>query len=150
MSPILAFPLLLVLRYEAHTFGYWTCHCFGWCRLGLPDRHQPSRQRQNRQFNEDVDNLFRALQQYKEHVGSYPVGSNAEISKALKGKNSKNLIILSGNKENLNDKGEYVDPWGTPLRIYFSGDSVLVRSAGPNKRFDDSTVLNSDDYYRSN
>jgi hypothetical protein len=102
------------------------------------------------QFNEDVDNLFYALQQYKERVGSYPVGSNAEVSKALKGKNSKNLIILSGRKENLNDKGEYVDPWGTPLRIYFSGDSVLVRSAGPNKRFDDSTVLNSDDYYRSN
>jgi type II secretory pathway pseudopilin PulG len=102
------------------------------------------------QFTEDVDNLFRALQQYKERVGSYPVGSNAEVSKALKGNNSKNLIILSGRKENLNDKGEYVDPWGTPLRIYFSGDSVLVRSAGPNKRFDDSTVLNSDDYYRSN
>src|SRR5580704_452959 len=103
-----------------------------------------------RQFNDDVDNLFRALQQYKERVGSYPVGSNSEISKALKGKNNKNLIILSGNKENLNDKGEYVDPWGTPLRIYLSGDSVLVRSAGPNRRFDDSTVLNSDDYYRSN
>ena len=103
-----------------------------------------------RQFNEDVENLFRALQQYKEHVGAYPSGSNAEVSKALKGKNSKNLIILSGTKENLNDKGEYVDPWGTPLRIYFSGDGVLLRSAGPNKRFDDSTVLNSDDYYRSN
>jgi type II secretory pathway pseudopilin PulG len=102
------------------------------------------------QFNADVDNLFRALQQYKEHVGSYPSGSNAEISKALKGRNSRNLIILSSSKENLNDKGEYIDPWGTPLRIYFSGDGVLVRSAGPNKRFDDSTVLNSDDYYRSN
>lgn len=101
-------------------------------------------------FNEDVDNLFRALQKYKERVGSYPVGSNLEISKALKGNNTRNVIILSGTKENLNDKGEYVDPWGTPLRIYFSGDSVLIRSAGPNRRFDDSTVLNSDDYYRSN
>jgi hypothetical protein len=101
-------------------------------------------------FNQDVDNLFRSLQKYKERVGSYPIGSNAEISKALKGNNSKNVIILSGTKENLNDKGEYLDPWGTPLRFYFSGDSVLIRSAGPNRRFDDSTVLNSDDYYRSN
>jgi Type II secretion system (T2SS), protein G len=119
----------------------------GWVYQTATSLHASAK---TRQFNDDVDNLFRALQQYKEHVGAYPVGSNAEISKALKGKNSKNLIILSGNKENLNDKGEYVDPWGTPLRIYFSGEGVLVRSAGPNKRFDDSGVLNSDDYYRSN
>jgi len=102
------------------------------------------------QFNKDVDNLFIALQKYKEVVGGYPAGNNSDISRALKGANSKNLIILSGNKENLNDKGEYIDPWGTPLRIYFTKDSVLVRSAGPNRRFDDSSVLNSDDYYRSN
>ncbi len=101
-------------------------------------------------FNEDVDNLFYALQQYKERVGSYPVGNNAEVARALLGNNPKSLIILVGRKQNLNTKGEFVDPWGTPLRIYFAGEGVLVRSAGPNKRFDDSTVLNSDDYYRSN
>jgi hypothetical protein len=101
-------------------------------------------------FNDDVDNLFYALQQYKERVGSYPVGNNAEVAKALMGGNPKSLIILVGRKQNVNTKGEFIDPWGTPLRIYFSGEGVLVRSAGPNKRFDDSTVLNSDDYYRSN
>ena len=81
-----------------------------------------------RQFNEDVDNLFIALQQYKERVGAYPVGSNAEIAKALMGNNSRNLIILVGRKKDLNSKGEFVDPWGTPLRIYFAGEGVLVRS----------------------
>jgi hypothetical protein len=101
-------------------------------------------------FNEDVENLFVALQQYKERIGSYPVGSNEEIVKTLMGNNPKNLIILVGRKQDLSSKGEILDPWGTPLRIYFSGNSILIRSAGPNKRFDDSTVLNSDDYYRSN
>jgi hypothetical protein len=101
-------------------------------------------------FNEDVDNLFYALQQYKEHVGSYPVGSNAEIAKSLMGNNPKSIIILVGRKTEVNSKGEIVDPWGTPLRIYFAGEGVLIRSAGPNKRFDDSTVITSDDYYRSN
>jgi hypothetical protein len=101
-------------------------------------------------FNEDVDNLFFALQQYKDHVGSYPMGSNADIAKALLCNNAKNLIILVGRKQELSTKGEFVDPWGTPLKIYFSGEGILVRSAGPNKRFDDSTVLNPDDYYRSN
>jgi hypothetical protein len=101
-------------------------------------------------FNEDVDNLFYALQQYKEHIGSYPVGNNAEICKALMGNNPKNMIILVGRKKEVDSKGQIVDPWGTPLRIYFAGEGILVRSAGPNKRFDDSTVVAADDYYRSN
>ena len=75
---------------------------------------------------------------------------HADVAKALQGNNAKNLIILVGRKKDLNSKGEFVDPWGTPLRIYFAGEGILVRSAGPNKRFDDSTVLNQDDYYRSN
>ncbi len=101
-------------------------------------------------FNEEIDNLFYALQQYKEHIGSYPMGSNGEIAKSLMGNNPKNMIILIGRKQPVNSKGELVDPWGTPLRIYFAGEGVLIRSAGPNKRFDDSTAVTSDDYYRSN
>lgn len=102
------------------------------------------------QFNEDVENLFVGLQKYKERVGNYPVGGNAEVAKALQGANSKNVIILVGRKTELNEKGEYVDPWGTPLRIYFSQENILIRSAGPNRRFDDSTVLEADDFIRSN
>jgi hypothetical protein len=101
-------------------------------------------------FNEDVENLFIGLQKYKERVGSYPIGGNAQVAKALQGNNEKNVIILVGRKTELNDKGEYVDPWNTPLRIYFSDSGVLVRSAGPNRRFDDSTVMEADDFIRSN
>lgn len=101
-------------------------------------------------FNEDVENLFTALQKYKERVGSYPIGGNAEVAKALQGANPKNVIVIVGRKTDLNDKGEFVDPWGTALRIYFSDSGVLIRSAGPNRRFDDSTVMDADDFYRSN
>ena len=101
-------------------------------------------------FNEDVENLFISLQKYKERVGSYPIGGNAAVAKALQGNNEKNVIILVGRKTEMNDKGEFVDPWGTALRIYFSDLGVLVRSAGPNRRFDDSTVLEADDFIRSN
>lgn len=101
-------------------------------------------------FNEDVENLFIGLQKYKERVGSYPIGSNAQVAKALQGNNEKNIIILVGRKNEVNEKGEFVDPWSTPLRIYFSDSGVLVRSAGPNRRFDDSTVMEADDFIRSN
>ena len=83
-------------------------------------------------------------------MGSYPVGSNAQIAKALNGENTKNVIIMVGRKTELNEKGEFVDPWGTPLRIYFSDSGVLIRSAGKNRRFDDSTVMEADDFLRSN
>jgi len=104
----------------------------------------------HQRFNDDVVTLFEALQKYKEYLGTYPVGSNAEIAKMLKGKNPKQVIILVGRKTELNDKGEFVDPWGTPLRIYFSDTGILVRSAGPNRRFDDSTSIDCDDFFRSN
>ena len=101
-------------------------------------------------FNVDVENLFAGLQKYKEHVGTYPVGSNAQVVKALLGSNPKNVIILVSRKNELNPKGELVDPWGTALQIYFSDLGVLVRSAGPNRRFDDSTSIECDDFFRSN
>lgn len=102
-------------------------------------------------FKEDIENLFVGLQQYKEQVGQYPAGmGNADIAKALKGQNARNVIILVGRKNDLSPKGEYVDPWGTPLRFYFADSGVLIRSAGPNRRFDDSTVMESDDFFRSN
>ena len=101
-------------------------------------------------FNEDVENLFTGLQKFKEVVGAYPLGGNAEVTKALKGHNARNVIILVGRKSELNEKGEMVDPWGTALRIYFSDSGVLVRSAGPNRRFDDSAIADADDIIRSN
>ena len=102
-------------------------------------------------FNQDVDNLFDGLQQYKERVGEYPKGGNADIAKALDGQNERNLIILVGKNISKNSKGEFVDPWGTALRIYFSAaDGVLVRSAGPNRSFDDTTVVEFDDILRAN
>lgn len=101
-------------------------------------------------LNTDVENLFVGLQQFKEHVGVYPTGSNAEVGRSLMGKNPKNVIILVGRKNELNSQGELVDPWGTPLRIYFAGEGILIRSAGPNRRFDDSSAVDADDYIRSN
>ena len=102
------------------------------------------------EFNEDVDNIFNALQKYKERVGTYPSGGNAEVGKGLNGSNSKGVTVIVGRKTKVNDKGEFVDPWGTPLRIYFDDKGVLIRSAGSNRRFDDSTVIDFDDFIRSN
>jgi hypothetical protein len=101
-------------------------------------------------FNQDIENLFTGLQKYKERLGKYPIGSNSEVAKALNGENPKGVMVIVGKKSDLNEKGEFVDQYGTPLRIYFTDSGVLIRSAGANRRFDDSNVIDGDDYIRSN
>lgn len=102
-----------------------------------------------RAFHSDVDNLFEAFHEYRRHVGQYPLGDNAQIVQALTGNNPKNVIILAVRRESLNPKGEIIDPWGTPLKIYFADDEVLIRSAGPNKAFENGKNATSDDYFRA-
>jgi hypothetical protein len=97
----------------------------------------------------DMDSLFLAFREYKKIVGSYPSGSNGDVARALYGRNDKNLIILIVPKCELNSKGEIIDPWATPLKFYFSANEVLIRSAGPNRVFEDSKAKQGDDYFRS-
>lgn len=101
-------------------------------------------------FNKDAEDLIQGLQQFKEFVGAYPLGNNVDVVKSLLGQSDKKVLILAVRKSDINSKGEVVDPWGTPMKFYISGDSLLIRSAGPNKAWEDSTVMTSDDLFRSN
>jgi type II secretory pathway pseudopilin PulG len=101
-------------------------------------------------FNAVADNLIVSLQQYREFFGSYPTGNNAAITKDLLGRGDKKVVILTArNHSEVNDKGEIVDPWGTPLQFYFSDTEVLIRSAGPNRIWEDTAVPFGDDLYRT-
>lgn len=100
-------------------------------------------------FNADCDSLILGIQQYKEFVGTYPGGDNITIAKALLGQSNKKVLILAVRKSDMNDKGEILDPWGTPLQFYFSHNEVMIRSAGPNRVWQDSAVQFSDDLYRN-
>ena len=99
-------------------------------------------------FNSDSDNLILGIQQYREFTGTYPSGNNVGIAKALLGQSDKKVLILAVRRADLNDKGEILDPWGTPLQFYFSHNEVMIRSAGPNKAWEDSAVSFADDLYR--
>jgi len=99
-------------------------------------------------FNQDAENLILGLQQYREFTGSYPTGNNVAIAKALLGQSEKKILILAVRRAEMNDKGEILDPWGTPLQFYFSNNEVLIRSAGSNKAWEDSSTSSADDLYR--
>ena len=114
----------------------------GWTVLA-PKRTDPKLAK----FNSDCDSLILGIQQFREFVGSYPSGNNIQITKALSGQSEKKIMILAVRRADMNDKGEMLDPWGTPLQFYFAHNEVLIRSAGPNKAWQDD-AQDSDDLYR--
>ena len=101
------------------------------------------------EFQTDADRLIQGLQQYKEFFKRYPTGTSADISKSLSGQAEGKVVIFATANAKKNDKGEIVDTWGTPIQFYFSHDAVMIRSAGPNKVWEDSRYPASDDLYRT-
>src|SRR5882724_8201892 len=90
-------------------------------------------------FNADAENLILGIQQFKEFTGSYPTGNNIQIAKALLGQSDKKVLILAVRRAPVSDKGEILDSRRTPIQFYFSHNQVKIRSAGPNKAWEDSS-----------
>jgi hypothetical protein len=82
-----------------------------------------------------VENVSRAVRQYGVMFGGNPVGTNPEITAALNGGNPKQINFIKPDAGmRINEKGELVDAWGTPLFFHqISGTETEIRSAGPDK-----------------
>ena len=82
----------------------------------------------------DLDKTRHMIQGYHTLMGENPVGTNAEIMKALMGANPHQAVLGPVEGQQLNGKGELVDPWGTPYFFHqLSGDVMEIHSAGPDK-----------------
>lgn len=78
--------------------------------------------------------------------GSAPfqMGANEEFAAALMGKNAGKTVFLAPPHVCLNDKGQLVDRWGTPLFFHVADAARIdIRSAGP-----DRTMWTADDLQR--
>jgi hypothetical protein len=64
-----------------------------------------------------------------------PVGENAEITAALKGRNKLCYAFIPTDSPAINSKGELCDRWGVPYFFHqLSGQKMEIRSAGPDHR----------------
>lgn len=89
----------------------------------------------------DILNVALMFRDFRTKLGGNPVGSNAEIMKAVMGGNSAQATLGPPPGQGLNDKGELVDRWGTPYFFHqLSKTHMEIRSAGP-----DRIMWNSDD-----
>jgi len=99
--------------------------------------------------------LGTALSEYYEACGEFPEGEEGRIMKELQGGNRKGTVFFECPREILNDRGELIDPWGTPFRITFDYSRMIPRihSAGPNLTFEGSSPMGkmmSDDFHNVN
>jgi hypothetical protein len=80
-----------------------------------------------------INSIFLA---YRSAVRSgNPVGENAEITAALKGRNRLGFAFIPVGCPAINQKGELCDRWGTPFFFHqISGEQMEIRSAGPDHR----------------
>jgi hypothetical protein len=88
-----------------------------------------------------LDDVFMA---YRTNFHSDPVGTNAEITAALTGKNPLHLAVVPRDHPAINGQGELCDRWGRPFFFHqLSGTQMEIRSAGPDRKFwtDDDVVL---------
>lgn len=82
----------------------------------------------------NIGRVDRLLRDYLARLNEYPVGSNAEITAMLMGRNAKSIKFLVPGEAPLNDKNELVDHWQTPYFFHqVSGTRMEVRSAGPDR-----------------
>jgi hypothetical protein len=88
-----------------------------------------------------LDKARLLIHNYRAALGENPVGTNPEITAALKGKNPKQTDFLGDSGLRTNAKGELLDGYGTPFFFHqISGQEMEIRSAGP-----DHVMWNADD-----
>lgn len=100
-------------------------------------------QRQAGLTNSALQAAGSSLRSYRIALQENPVGTNAEITAVLLGKNPRAARYLPANAS-LNAKGELTDRWHQPLFFHqLSAQVTEIRSAGPDQRMwtDDDEVL---------
>lgn len=89
----------------------------------------------------DLDKINLMFRDYRTLMGENPVGTNAEIMKAVMGGNPKSAMLGPPEGQSVNGIGELVDKWGNPYFFHqLTRDLMEIRSAGP-----DGRLWNEDD-----
>jgi len=89
------------------------------------------------QARHDVQVIALALDGFARENGDYPKGTLGEICRMLRGEmvncqNPKKLDYVEAQPHELNELGEFVDPWGQPYRMSVNG-AARVYSCGLNR-----------------
>lgn len=96
----------------------------------------------------ETANILAAIKFYRARFGDFSTTDASTISLSIRGKDHRQTVFLDCPVRMVSPAGELLDPWATAYKFYGSGDEIIIRSAGPNRRFDSSAVPDCDDYFR--
>ncbi|MGV3530868.1 MAG: hypothetical protein ACO1QR_00755 [Chthoniobacteraceae bacterium] len=83
----------------------------------------------------ELESVGTVIRDYRNALGGNPVGTNAEITRALLGDNPKQTSFELPSGSGVNAEGEMIDRWSTPYFFHqISGTQMEIRSAGPDRR----------------
>jgi hypothetical protein len=79
-----------------------------------------------------IARVDRLLRDHARYLGEFPVGTNADITRALCGANLKKVVFVTADEIDMNGRGELIDDWRTPYFFHqVSGRQMEIYSAGP-------------------
>ena len=91
----------------------------------------------------ELEQVQTTLRDYRAAFGENPVGTNAEITSALRGGNAKKIQFPVPVGSSVNANGELIDRWETPYFFHqLAAKQMDIHSAGPDRTFgtDDDQV----------
>ena len=86
-----------------------------------------------------------AVRSYQEEFLSEPPIPAEAFFATLRGRNPKEITFLSSPRIPDSESGIRCDTWNSPYQVFFGEQGWLIRSAGPNRVFDDLANKDSDD-----
>jgi len=103
--------------------------------VGPPPEPQGMTPQEVQAVRDAIDNLEFTFRDFATNLGGNPVGTNAEITAALRGDNLKQLKLDLPAGSTVSPAGELCDPWGTPWFFHqLSRTKMEIRSAGRDKQ----------------
>ena len=108
--------------------------CVGWF---IHESRKLWRKSQRMDTQVELCDLHNAITNYSDTFGSLAEKENAAVVTALTGQNPGKIIFIAVNKDRLDASGCYLDCWRTPYQIQITVSNLTVRSAGPNRVFED-------------
>jgi len=104
-----------------------------------------NRPKEGKIIGPEIEELGKAMETYQSEFGVLPTGNHREIWRALRGENPGKKAFSSLDRED--DNGRLLDPWNHPYQFFVSSDGFVIRSGGPDKKFDHGTGRGADDFF---
>ena len=86
-----------------------------------------------------------AVRSYQTELNEEPPAGSADFFNSLRGNNPKGINFLVPDRTPTSHSGIRCDSWKNPYQVFRGTDGWLIRSAGPNKTFDDLSIKGLDD-----